>query len=387
MLKSFGIAVALTAAAVITARAEVGPNVPAFDVRPGYRVTLAADNLGEARFMEFDDKGTLYLSQPNRGAIVSLRDKDGDGTYETRADFVTDKKTVHGLCWKNGWLWFSQSGSIHKARDTNGDGKADETVTVIPDGQLPSGGGHWWRSLLVTDDSIFTSIGDDGNANDHTGDDREKIWRYNLDGSNKRLWSSGLRNTEKLRLRPGTQEVWGADHGSDNYGKPLGEGGDKGQPVTNLIPPEEFNHYVEGGFYGHPFIVGKHLPRLEYKDRPDILELAAKTIPPAWEGGAHWANNGFCFLTKDYFPGHQGDAFIAYHGSWNRIPKGGYRVERILFDKVTGEPYGSQRIVSTLGANGDDVLARPTDCVEAPDGTVLFSSDQGARIYRISKAG
>jgi glucose/arabinose dehydrogenase len=372
-------------AEVLPTGGEVGPDVPPFSVRPGYRVTLAAENLGETRFMEFDDKGTLYLSQPGAGNILALRDTNGDGIYETRVPFVTGRKTVHGLCFKNGWLWFAQSGAVLKARDTNGDGKADEVVTVL-DG-LPSGGGHWWRSILVTDDGFYTSIGDAGNATDMTATDREKIWHYDLNGGNKTLFASGIRNTEKLRLRPGTDEVWGADHGSDNFGKPLGEQAGRFQPITDVVPPCEFNHYVAGGFYGHPFLIGDRVPRIEYQNRPDILELAAKTIPPAWSFGAHWASCGFTFLSKNAFPGHQGDVFAALHGSWNSTVKVGYRVERILFDQVTGQPYGALCVVSTLAPDGKGVLDRPVDCVEAPDGSVLFSSDSGKRIYRITWIG
>jgi glucose/arabinose dehydrogenase len=367
---------------------EVGPGVPPFSVRPGYRVTLAAEKLGEARAMEFDDKGTLYLSQPAAGAIQALRDTDGDGVYETVTPFVTNLPKVHAMSFHDGWLWFAQTGAILKARDTNGDGKADEVVTVLAN--LPSGGGHWWRSLLVTDDGFYTSIGDSGNTNDESATDRQKIWHYDLKGGSKALFASGIRNTEKLRLRPGTNEVWGVDHGSDNFGGPLGEKvgkGQKFQPVTDFNPPCEFNHYVLGGFYGHPFIVGNRVPRIEFQKRPDILELAAKTIPPAWSFGAHWAPNGFTFLTKDTFPAQRGDAFVALHGSWNSSVKVGYRVERVMFDPFTGDPCGAQCIVSTLAPDGTNVLDRPVDCVEAPDGSVLFSSDSGKRIYRITWTG
>jgi glucose/arabinose dehydrogenase len=64
----------------------------------------------------------------------------------------------------------------------------------------------------------------------------------------------------------------------------------------------------------------------------------------------------------------------------------GYRIERVLFDPVTGRPYGSLTIVKTLTAD-NRVLARPVDCVEAPDGSVLFSCDMTNRIYRISWVG
>ncbi len=353
--------------------------VPAFQVRSGYKVTLAASDFGQARFMTLGPNGTLWVSQPGPGTIVTLK-RQTDNTYKKIANFTTGKQTVHGMQYVDGWLWFTQSGTIWKARDTDGDGKADEEVKVL-DG-LPSGGGHWWRSICVTDTGFYTEIGDDGNANDHTGDDREKIWFYNLDGTGKTLWASGTRNTEKLMLRPGTKELWGADHGSDWFGKPLGD--DNGnQPFTDRIPPCEFNRYDEGGFYGHPFIMGNGMARLEFKDRPDILDLAKKTILPQWALGAHWAPNGWTFVTSDAL-GAKGDAFIACHGSWNSSKKVGYRVERILFDPETGTPMGAQYFVSALNAKGD-VLGRPVDCTEDTDGSLLFSDDQNNCIFRVSK--
>src|SRR6478735_5807758 len=91
----------------------VGPGVPAFTVRAGYKVTLAADKLDEARFIEFDDKGNLYLSQPGKGRIMQLRDTDGDGVYETRTVFVDGKKSIHGMFFnaKDGWLYFTVPGN------------------------------------------------------------------------------------------------------------------------------------------------------------------------------------------------------------------------------------------------------------------------------------
>jgi glucose/arabinose dehydrogenase len=92
-------------------------------------------------------------------------------------------------------------------------------------------------------------------------------------------------------------------------------------------------------------------------------------------------------LSRDHFPNHRGDAFVALHGSWNSSVKVGYRVERVMFDPETGKPYGSQRIVGTLADDGKTVLARPVDCAETPDGSVLFSCDMTKRIYRITWIG
>lgn len=368
------------------------PAPPAFKVRPGYTVSLAASDVRIARFMEFDDKGTLYVSLP-AGSIASLRDTNNDGFCETRGEFVRNMQSVHGLCWSNGWMWFTTSGVVWKARDLDGDGSHDELVPVTENVPLSQGGNHWWRSIFVTRTHFFTSIGDSGNINDETDSDRQKIWRFNLDGSGKTLFASGIRNTEKLRFRPGTEELWGVDHGSDNFGKMLGERTGSVQPVTDLNPPDEFNRYVEGGFYGHPFITGNRVPRYEFRERRDIVDLAKRTIPPEWSFPAHSAANAFCFIdpavndrTKAFPADHNGDVFVAAHGSWNRTEKSGYEVNRVMFDPWTGKPCGMMTIVRTLDDSGR-TLARPVDCVQAPDGSVLWSCDHTYSVYRIRYTG
>lgn len=364
---------------------ECGSDVPAFWVRPGYKVSLVAKDQVNARFLEFDDKGTLYLTRPNRGDITAFKPA-ADGAYQLWNTFVGGKSTVHGMQWKDGWLWCAQTKAIFRARDTNNDGKADEIVPVIGDGELAGGGGHWFRTILVTGDKLYTSVGDSGNIDDVMAAGRETIHQFSIDGKNKRIFATGLRNTEKLLLRPGTDEIWGCDHGSDWYGKPLGDAQGR-QPITDQNPPDEMNRYVDGGFYGHPYIVGNKLPRIEFQSRKDVVALADKTIIPEWNFNAHWAVNGWCFLTRNHFPAdHLGDAFCALHGSWNSKRRTGYRVERVLFDKITGRPFGSLPIVSTIGQDGK-VLARPVDCSEGPEGSIFFSCDETGRIYRISKAG
>jgi len=258
---------------------------------------------------------------------------------------------------------------------------------VIEEGKLPKGGGHWWRPVVINNGRIYTAIGCSGNITDETDTERLKIWSFDLNGGDKKLFATGLRNTEKLVIRPGTNEIWGMDHGSDWFGgvREKKEGNDDGQPITDLNPPGEMNHYVEGAFYGHPYITGNRVPRYEYMEREDIVELALKTTPPAWASGAHWAPNAMEFYTGDQFPDEAvGDAFVAYHGSWNRSNKDGYCVTRVFFDN--GKPYGELVYVDFLTESGD-VLGRPVDVVVAPDGSLLISDDHGSKIYRLTYTG
>ncbi len=131
------IAVALLTSAALAAdlpTGEVGPGVPAFWVRPGYKVTLAATGLRKARFIEFGDGDTLFLSQPNAGRIMRLSNPDENGKYKTIATVISGMKTVHGMQLYKGWLWFTQSGSVHKAE-------------LKPDGSAGQCGGHRHRRI------------------------------------------------------------------------------------------------------------------------------------------------------------------------------------------------------------------------------------------------
>ena len=357
---------------------------PEIWVREGYKLSIVQKDITNPRDLVLNTEGVLFVSLPEAGEIKACRDKDNDGYYETVTTFVKGHKKAHGMYWHDGWLWYSETGAIFKARDTNNDGVADEDITVIPAGKLPSGGGHWWRPVLILNNRIYTSIGCSGNIDDETATERLKIWSFALDGSDKKLFCGGLRNTEKLVVRPGTSEIWGMDHGSDNFGEIMEKKDKTGRkPITDWNPPCEMNHYVEGAYYGHPYITGNRLPRYEYMNRPDIVDWAAKTTPPAWAAGSHYAPNGMTFYDANQFPNAKGDAFVAYHGSWNRSVKGGYAVTKVLFEN--GKPYGEQTYVKF--EKNDDLFGRPVDVQVTLDGSLLISDDWGNKIYKLTYVG
>lgn len=369
-----------------------GADVPAgVWVRDGYALSVAVDGIKLARFLAIGPDGTLFVSVPKEGKIVACRDTNGDGTYEAQTTFVEGKAPntiLQGVQWHDGWLWFAQLNSVSKARDTNGDGKADEEVQVLGPEQLPTGarGGHMWRALLIHQGRIYTHVGDQTNATDEPieASERKKIWSFALDGSDKKLFASGLRNSEKLAVRPGTDEIWGVDHDIDTFAGKL-EGDKKfGQPITDHNPPAELNRYVEGGFYGHPWLVGKNQPNLNMLSEPKLVEYASKATVPEWLLPAHCSANSLTFYSGDKFPQARGDAFVAQKGGWNATAKVGYCLSRILFED--GHPYGELKMVNFL-KNGTEILGRPTDVTQAPDGSLLFSDDFGGKIYRLKYVG
>ncbi|MCP5518320.1 MAG: PQQ-dependent sugar dehydrogenase [Verrucomicrobiales bacterium] len=360
-------------------------------VRDGYELTVAVEGIKTPRFLATGPDGELFVSVPAQGCIYTCRDGDGDGFYEKMATFVggrDPKSVLQGMQFHDGWLWFAQLNQVSRARDGDGDGIADEEVVVLGPEAIPTGknGGHMWRALLIHKGRIYTHVGDQTNATDEPIDasERKKIWSFALDGTDKRQFASGVRNTEKFAIRPGTDEIWGVDHDVDMMGWQMEGDRQNGQPITDHNPPAELNHYVAGGFYGHPWIVGKAQPNLLFLDHPELMKFAGMTIIPEWTMAAHCAGNGMCFYTGDQIPGAHGDAFVAQRGSWNATQKVGYCLSRILFED--GHPYGEQKMVNFLRA-GTEVLGRPADCAQAADGSILISDDTGNRVYRLRYRG
>ena len=334
----------------------------------------------------------MYVSVPKTGKIFHCQDVEGDGRYEKFTPFIEGKEPksiLQGMQYHEGWLYFAQLNSISRARDTNGDGKADQEELVIGPDKLPTGkdGGHMWRALLIHKGRIFTHVGDQSNATDEPieASERKKIWSFAMDGSDKKLFCSGVRNTEKFAVRPGTDEIWGVDHDIDMMGWKMEGDRKSGQPITDHNPPAELNHYKEGAFYGHPWIVGKAQPNLNFLDHPDLLKYAGMTTIPEWTMPSHCSANALIFYSGSKIPNGRGDVFVAQHGGWNATQKVGYCLSRILFED--GHPYGEQKVVNFLKSDGTTVKGRPIDCAEAPDGSILISDDAENKIYRLRYVG
>ncbi|MDA0349339.1 MAG: PQQ-dependent sugar dehydrogenase [Verrucomicrobia bacterium] len=361
-------------------------------VRDGFELTVAEDTIKKPRFMALDTDGTLYVSVIAEGKILACKDLDGDGKYESITPFIEGKDAntrLQGIQLHNGWLYFSQLNAISRAKDTDADGKADLEEEILGEDDLPTGKptGHRWRALLIHKGRIYTHVGDQTNATDEPIDasERKKIWSFKLNGSDKKLFASGIRNSEKLVVRPGTDEIWGVDHDIDQmaWGMEGENHATEGQPITDHNPPAELNHYQEGKFYGHPWVVGKNMPNLMFIDHPKLMDYARMATIPEWTMAAHSSANSLTFYRGNKIPGAHGDAFVAQKGGWNATEKVGYRLARILFED--GKPYGEQAMVSFL--KGDEVLGRPVDCVQAPDGSLLFSDDTGNKVYRLRWVG
>jgi mono/diheme cytochrome c family protein len=104
----------------------------------------------------------------------------------------------------------------------------------------------------------------------------------------------------------------------------------------------------------------------------------------------HWAPNDLLFYEGDQFPEkYRHGAFIAFHGSWNRLghEQQGYKV--IFIPMQDGKPSGEFEVFADgfLGPNPinnpSDAYFRPCGLAEGPDGSVYISDSQHGRVWRV----
>lgn len=359
---------ALLAAGMLTLSSDLPPGEAAglphpIRVPKGFRIEVYAEGVSGVRFMALSPKGDLTVSRPRIGQVLVFPDRDRNGRPDRMSVFATDLNRPHGLAWRDGALYVAETGAVQRLLDDDGDLVADRKQVLTTD--LPAGGMHWTRTLgFGPDGAMYVSAGSDCNACVEEDPRRATVMRFKSDGTGREIFARGLRNAVGFAWHPETRELWATDNGRDWLG--------------NNLPPEELNRLQFGGHYGWPACYGDRKVDSAHGD----AAFCAKTLPPALEFPAHWAPLGIAFYTGKQFPAeYRNDAFVAMHGSWNRLPPAGYRVVRVRFRD--GQPVGYEDF-ATGWLRGAQAWGRPVDILTAPDGALFVTDDAGGRIYRIT---
>lgn len=359
----------------------VQPSIEPFDesqlsrlkVPDGFKVTVFAKGLGNPRMMAIADDGTVYVTRRATGDVIALVDADGNGQADAAPRVVaTGLLGVNGITIRDNRLYVALSAEVRSA-DIQEDGSLATPKAVmsgLPDpGQHPS-----WNVAFGPDGKMYVSVGSPCNDCVPLNETYATILRADADGQNRTIFARGLRNTFGFDWHPTTNELWGMDHGVDWRG--------------DVQPPEELNRIVEGRHYGWPFCFGaKEVDGMSHFQPPDgrtRAQFCADTEPAALTYAAHAAPMALRFYRGDQFPlEYKSDAFVTFHGSWNREQPSGYNVARLRFEN--GKPSKFEDFVTGfLSADGKSVFGRPCGLVQTENGDMLFTDDANGVIYQVA---
>lgn len=347
----------------------------------GFRISLFAKDIANARVLAVDPNGTLLVSSPKLGKVFALPDRNADGVADEAKVVIDGLNQPHGLemlsacqyalpkqgtdntC-SSGWLYVAENDGVSKwVYDT-------QSLSVSRRERLfdlPADGGHFTRTIRFGNDGkLYTTAGSSCNVCVESDERRAAMLVSDADGKNLRVFARGLRNTVFFTTNPTTGELWGADMGRDYLG--------------DNLPPEDINVIRDGKHYGWPYCYGNRVHDDDF-DKEKTFDCSG-TEPPLIEMQAHSAPLGITFIPEAWGAEYDADLLISFHGSWNRSVPTGYRIVR--YDLSGSAPQGPIDFLSGF-LEGSGALGRPVDLLF--NGSTLFvSDDKAGAIYRVTKS-
>ena len=346
----------------------------------GFHVTEFAAGLKQPRVIVTAPNGDIFVAESESHRVRVLRDTDNDGRADVNELFAENLKQPFGIAFYPAgndpeFVYIANTGSVVRFPYRSGDLRArGQAETIIPDissGGRLTGGGHWTRDIVFSQDgkTLFVSVGSLSNVDDDKAEDRRaRIFAYDPEGKNGRVYAWGIRIPVGLAIDPATGELWTSVNERDGLGDDL--------------PPDYITRVKENGFYGWPwFYLG---PNQDPRHQGKKPELASQVIVPDVLIQAHSASLDLVFYHSDQFPSrYRGQIFAAEHGSWNRAKRTGYKVIMVPVEKGRANGEYEDFLTGFVTDNGD-VWGRPVGVTVARDGALLVSDDASNIIWRIA---
>jgi glucose/arabinose dehydrogenase len=384
---------------------------------PGFCATVVADKLGAARHLAFSPRGDLYVALRREGrpagAVIALRDANGDGRFEQQERFGPGLIGT-SIAFRDNYLYVGANERLVRYRMGDALVPSGEPETIV---DLTDDRQHSAKPFAFgPNGELFVHVGAPSN-NCQEADRKQEvagqrpcrlleryggIWKYDANTPNQKHgtgkpYATGIRHTVSLAWNPATRSLYGVQHGRDQLDAMWPKLFNEKQNAE--LPAEEMQIYTEGVNFGWPYcyfdpIQKKRVLAPEYGGDGKKEGDCAKYTRPLLPLDAHMAPNALVFYTASQFPEqYRGGAFIAFHGSWNRapLPQKGYNVTFVPFKD--GKSAGQPTVFADKFGGADPVMDprkatyRPSGLALARDGSLYVSEDTEGRIWRISYTG
>jgi glucose/arabinose dehydrogenase len=413
----------LTLLAASAAAVPCAPDNGGLKLPEGVCATIFADALGPTRHIAVGPDGTVYanswasplrrVSLPAGGALIALRDGDGDGKADKIERFgdTADRTGGTGLDIFDNHLYAEvDGGRIVRFLLARGEIAPKARAQTILD-DLPKTRGHTMHSIAIAPDgALYVNSGSATNScqvqertRHSPGEDpcnelatRAGIWRYDAKKPDQKFssaerFATGLRNVVAMTVHP-SGALYAAIHGRDQLHENWPEKFDVRQ--GSELPSEAFVRVDRGSDHGWPYCYydqeqRKYVTAPEYGGDGKKTDRCEGKPEPVYAFPGHWAPNGLAFAPRNAaLPArYRQGAFIVFHGSWNRDKQQGYNVVFLPMGE-DGRPSGAPEVFADgfAGPNmtPEGALHRPCGIAFGPDGALYMSDDKAGRLWRIA---
>lgn len=378
-----------------------------------FGAVVVADSLGRGRHLVVNDNGDIYVhlrrATDDDHGIIALRDTTGDGRADVQKSF--SKVTGTGIELHNGYLYYSSRTEVYRSKMIAGSLIPDQHIDTLI--HLVDGTGHMEKPFAFDGKgNILVNVGSQSNAcqekqrsEGSPGVDpcieletRAGIWKFDENALHQKQdlsnrYATGIRNAVALAWNNDVDKLFALQHGRDDLHRFWPDYYTEEQNLD--LPAEEFLDVEEGDDFGWPYCYWDPFKNTKFLN-PEYGGDGVSTArcegikEPLLGFPGHWGPNDLLFYKGDQFPEkYKNGAFIAWHGSWNRLghDQAGYNV--VFVPMADGKPSGNWEIFADgfkgpkpLKSSGDAVF-RPCGLAEGPDGSLYVVDSQIGRVWRI----
>lgn len=348
-------------------KAPEEPRLNEIKLPPGFKISLFAKDVDNARSLALSDNGTVFVGNRKGNSVYALVDANNDGYAEKKYTIVKDLTMPNGVAVHNGALYIAEVNKIWRIDNIEANLETAPRPVLVSD-SFPSERHHGWKYIAFgPDGKLYVPVGAPCNICDSAATDGRysSITRMNPDGSGFEVYAHGVRNSVGLTWHPDTKEMWFTENGRDQMG--------------DDVPTDELNHAPQKDMhFGYPFCHEGRVLDPEFGKGKNCADY----VPPAARLAPHTAALGLKFYTGSMFPAsYQKQLFIAEHGSWNRSEPIGYRV---MLVKLEGNTVKSYEPFAEGWLQNGKAWGRPVDVLLLKDGSLLVSDDHANAVYRIT---
>ena len=350
------------------------------NIPEGYNVSIAAENLKRPRFMCKSPDGRLFATglynlDDNKKGKVYLFDNWDDSTHSFKK-IITYLDSLHNpnqVAFYNGDLYVAETDRLSRYMYKPGDTintSLPEVIATFPDYGLSYkyGGWHLTRSLAFNNNKLYVSVGSSCNACIEKEDVRATIIEMNPDGSDKKIYARGLRNSVGIKWVD--NKLWVTSMGRDLIGPDR--------------PEDLFQSVERNGYYGWPFYF--QFQNKIYSDNAfkDSVKASWVKEPAIAFAGfkAHSAPLGFDFFKNFDDPLLNNSFLVALHGSTTVSRQRGNSIVKVI---------GGNRYVDVVtgflsGKTESERNGRPCDILMNNDHSFFITDDKNGVLYYVWKS-
>ena len=364
----------------------------------GFAVDLFAEGLDAPRLIRTASNGDLFVAETAAGRVRVLRPGKPGSMAAENAVYASSLSGPFGIAfYPRGpdpeWLYIAETNRVIRYAYKSGDLKPRGAPQIVVPQLASTRGGHVTRDVAFSTDGALMYVSVGSSSNDGEGlpkktPDEIKAWEarkglgaawgfeenradvlvFTPEGKEGRVLATGIRNCVGLAVHHKSGDLYCSTNERDGLG-------------DNLVP-DYVTRVRDGQFYGWPWwYMGNHEDPRWKNARPD---LAGKTANPDVPLQPHSAPLAMTFYNGMAFPPeYRGSAFVAFHGSWNRALRTGYKVVRILMRD--GVPTGEyEDFLTGFVIDNNRVWGRPVGVAEGKDGALYVTEDANGTAWRVS---